>query len=73
MGWISVNDGLPPTNELGYGGEVFVYYEGFRREAIFQQGEFVVFEQRVDDPDEYEKVVIHPTHWMPVPEPPEGA
>lgn len=66
MEWISVEDRLP---ELPYQ-YCIVYNENgymeFQR-AIWNQklSCFVLY-----DPSKYEKLILHVTHWLPVPTPP---
>jgi hypothetical protein len=69
MNWTKVTKKLPPCNEHGFGGDVFVFgkYIGIQL-ATFQQNKFVTWEMDPSDPDE--SITIDLTgkisHWMDI-------
>ncbi len=69
MKWISVEERLPEDMEFG----CIVYYENdvtkavTNTDAYFEHKGFCIF-----DKNSRARPVVGVTHWMPLPEPPEG-
>lgn len=64
--WISVNDRLPEDDELVLvveDGQIIIAVYDAILDSFFEDG---------DSPALLIDIEVHPTHWMPLPEPPEG-